>query len=52
VPYRSPHRAILQAGPLAGIALERVVEALAQLIEETWPTMGANRNTTTVRIGQ
>jgi ADP-heptose:LPS heptosyltransferase len=50
VPYRSPHRAIVQAGPLAGIALERVVEALTQLIEETWPTMGSDRNT--VRIGQ
>lgn len=52
VPYRSPHRAIVQPGPLAGIALERVMEALAQLIEETWPALGAERETTTVRIGQ
>jgi ADP-heptose:LPS heptosyltransferase len=52
VPYRSPHRAIVQPGPLAGIALERVIEALTQLIEETWPTMAANRITTTVKIGK
>lgn len=52
VPYRSPHRAIVQPGPLAGIALERVMEALAQLIEETWPGMGVDRWTTRVRAGQ
>jgi ADP-heptose:LPS heptosyltransferase len=39
-PYRSPHRAIVELGPLAGIPVERVTEGLAQLIEETWPASG------------
>ena len=41
VPYRSPHRAVVQPGPIAGIPLEPVTDALAQLIEETWPRMRA-----------
>jgi ADP-heptose:LPS heptosyltransferase len=50
-PYHSPHRAIVQPGPLAGITQERVTQALAQLIEETWPTAGADRDASTMRIG-
>jgi ADP-heptose:LPS heptosyltransferase len=42
-PYRSPHRAIIQRGALSSIRLEQVTEGLAQLIEETWPSMGTNR---------
>lgn len=52
LPYRSPHRAIIHAGPLASIPLERVNEALAQLIEETWPPINSDRDRTTLRIGQ
>ena len=38
-PYRSPHRAIIQQGPLANIAVERVTQGLTELIQETWPVM-------------
>jgi ADP-heptose:LPS heptosyltransferase len=34
LPYRSPHRAILHDGPLAGIPLVHVVQAMTDLIEE------------------
>jgi ADP-heptose:LPS heptosyltransferase len=51
VPYRTPHRAIVQAGPLAGIALERVTHALAELIEETRPAIGAGRRADVQRAG-
>jgi ADP-heptose:LPS heptosyltransferase len=44
LPYKSPHRAVVEPGPIAGTPLERVTEALGELIEETWPSMGAGRS--------
>ena len=43
VPYKSPHRAIVEPGPISGTPVERVTSALGELIEETWPGMAADR---------
>jgi ADP-heptose:LPS heptosyltransferase len=41
LPYGTPHRAIVHEGPLAGVSLIRVMQAMTALIEEcfgpTWP---------------
>ncbi len=34
LPYATPHRAVVHAGPLAGIPLDQVIEAMASLIGE------------------
>jgi ADP-heptose:LPS heptosyltransferase len=46
VPYKSPHRAIVEPGPIRGTSVERVTGALEELIEVTWPGMATDRRST------